>query len=124
MAIYELGSEPGTKVIKSHVREIDPERTFSGCTLPHKAIAIEELWDWQLNYNGPGPYHIFLDLCGYSMHEYGACFFPYEGKNPCEVLGFVELSLLAAALEVVAQYGYYQSYDWINMLDKQDEDEA
>ena len=114
MAIYELGSEPGTKVIRTN----SSNEPLPGCALPQEAAAIEELWDWSINFDGPNPFNIFADLVGYSQHSYGCLAFSYERQSPDEILGYKEISLLVDALKLVKKYGNDQVYDWIDQIDR------
>lgn len=60
------------------------------------------LISWSMNYNQDTgtPYHIFLDLIGYSLEEYGSNLFNYN--NIQRVLGFMELDYLGDALKEYA----------------------
>jgi hypothetical protein len=113
MAIYELGSETGTKVIRSP-KSIEP---LPGCKLPQEAAAIEELHYWSLNFDtGLNPYCFFLDLIGYSADRCG--FYPYchDLKDCREILGYKELCLLGDALKIFENNGYDQVYAWCDLL--------
>lgn len=61
------------------------------------------LIDWSMNYDQKTgtPYHIFLDLIGYSMDEFGSNLFNYS--NVQKVLGYMELDYLADALKEYAE---------------------
>lgn len=61
------------------------------------------LISWSMNYDlkTGTPYHIFLDLIGYSMEQYGSNLFDYN--NVQRVLGFMELDYLADALKEYAE---------------------
>lgn len=61
------------------------------------------LIDWSMNYDRKTgtPYHIFLDLIGYSANEYGSNLFNYS--NVHRVLGYMELDYLADALKEYAE---------------------
>ena len=57
---------------------------------------MQDLYSWSLNYDaGTGPFTLFLDLIGYSMEEIGVRLYDMDKM----LLGYVELSKLAAALE-------------------------
>jgi hypothetical protein len=64
---------------------------------------IAGLISWSMNYDlkTGTPYHIFLDLIGYSMEEYGSNLFDYN--NVHRVLGYMELDYLADALKEYAE---------------------
>jgi hypothetical protein len=61
------------------------------------------LISWSMNYDlkTGTPYHIFLDLIGYSDDMYGTLLF--NGKNFNKVLGYMELDYLADALKEYAE---------------------
>ena len=61
------------------------------------------LISWSMNYDlkTGTPYHIFLDLIGYSMEEHGSNLFNYS--NVQRVLGFMELDYLGDALKEYAE---------------------
>jgi len=61
------------------------------------------LISWSMNYDleTGTPYHIFLDLIGYSANEYGSNLFDYG--NVHRVLGYMELDYLADALKEYAE---------------------
>jgi hypothetical protein len=67
-----------------------------------------------MNYDGRQgtPYHLFLDLIGYSHEEFGDWL--YKG-NPRNVLGFMELDYLGDALKEYAT-NPQEVEDWINLL--------
>ena len=113
MAINELGSEPGTKVI----RQDQTNEPQEGCALPLKAAAIEELWDWSVNFCGANPFNIFCDLIGYSAETYGELIFPYQYTSPDSILGYLEIKYLIAALETANKFGPTQVYEWIHDLE-------
>jgi hypothetical protein len=64
---------------------------------------IAGLISWSMNYNlkTGTPYHIFLDLIGYSADEYGSNLFNYD--NVQKVLGYMELDYLGDALKEYAE---------------------
>ena len=61
------------------------------------------LISWSMNYDlkTGTPYHIFLDLIGYSANEYGSNLFDYNNLH--RVLGYMELDYLADALKEYAE---------------------
>ena len=63
---------------------------------------IAGLISWSMNYDlkTGTPYHIFLDLIGYSDDMYGTLLF--NGKNFNRVLGYMELDYLGEALKEYA----------------------
>lgn len=87
--------------------------------LSHKNSKHQTIWDlldspkpsqehtaglisWSMNYDlkTGTPYHLFLDLIGYSAENYGAPLFNLN--NAQTVLGFMELDYLADALKEYA----------------------
>jgi hypothetical protein len=61
--------------------------------------AVQELYSWSLNYEpGKGPVVLFLDLIGWSEDTLGEPTFDLRSSP----LGYVELSLLAKALDAYA----------------------
>jgi len=60
------------------------------------------LTSWSMNYDlkTGTPYHIFLDLIGYSANEYGSNLFDYN--NVHRVLGYMEMDYLGDALKEYA----------------------
>jgi hypothetical protein len=66
------------------------------------------------------PYHIFLDLIGYSDEHYGESL--YKGE-PRAVLGYVELDYLADALKEYATNPQCVS-DYIDLIDNADRESA
>ena len=63
---------------------------------PEGCASVQDLYSWSLNYDpGKGPFALFLDLIGYSMEEIGERLYDMDKM----LLGYVELSKLAAALE-------------------------
>ena len=101
-------------------------QTLDGCRLPTCAAAIEELYDWSLNYNaGRDPYCVYLDLIGYSYETWGCdAYIPpvltADSGRYSGVLGYKELCLLADALKIFENYGFDQVYDWCSLLDEQE----
>jgi hypothetical protein len=69
---------------------------------PKEAENIADLILWSMNYDlkTGTPYHIFLDLIGYSDDLYGTLLF--NGKNFNRVLGYMELDYLGDALKEYA----------------------
>jgi hypothetical protein len=67
-----------------------------------------------MNYDGRKgtPYHLFLDLIGYSDEHFGESL--YKG-NPANVLGFMELDYLGDALKEYANNPQAVE-DWIDLL--------
>jgi hypothetical protein len=76
--------------------------------------AVTDLLRWSMNYDvrTGTPYQIFLDLIGYSEENYGIQIF---SGNPRDVLGYLEISYLAEALEEYATNPQEVS-DWIDKL--------
>jgi hypothetical protein len=76
--------------------------------------AVTDLLRWSMNYNvfKGTPYQIFLDLIGYSDEHFGESMFK---GNPRDVLGYLEISYLADALEEYATNPQEVS-DWIDKL--------
>ncbi len=103
---------------------IEKLRTYPGCRLPAQAAAIEELHDWSLNYNaGRNPYCVFLDLIGYSYDRWGCDAYiappaTADGGRYSSVLGYKELVLLSAALNIFEDNGYDQVYEWCDLLNE------
>jgi len=116
MATYELGSEPGTKVI----RTAQSNEPLPGCKLPQEAAAIEELHDWSLNFEtGLNPYCLFVDLIGYSADRWGSYAYCHDLKNCGEIFGYKELCMLSDALKIFENNGYNQVYAWCDLLNEQ-----
>ena len=121
MVLYELGSEPGTKVVRSSSSETD--RPYDGCVLPPQASAIEELHDWSLNFNvGVNPYCLFVDIIGYSVDRWGGYAYCHDLGNCGEIFGYTELCLLGDALKVFENHGYDDVYTWCDALNSAEED--
>lgn len=60
---------------------------------------ITRLYEWSLNYEpGANPWCVVLDLIGWSEENLGETI----TRNPSQVLGFVELGLVADALKAYA----------------------
>ncbi len=120
MVLYELGSEPGTKVIRPS--SPDTDRPYDGCVLPPQASAIEELHDWSLNFNtGVNPYCLFIDIIGYSVDRWGAYAYCHDLGDCGEIFGYKELCLLGDALKVFENHGYDDVYTWCDALNSAEE---
>ena len=67
------------------------------------AESTAHLIQWSTNYDmAKGtPYHIFLDLIGYSESEYGAQLFT---GDPSRVIGYMEADILGDALKEYASH--------------------
>ena len=59
-------------------------------------MAIQNLWQWSMNFHFPSPFSVFLDLVGYSEEEFGESLVK---DNISSVLGYKELDLLGLALQ-------------------------
>ena len=93
-------------------------RPFDGCVLPPQASAIEELYDWSLNFqSGLNPYCLFLDIIGYSADRYECYAYCHDLKDCGEIFGYKELCLLADALKVFENDGFERVYEWCDALD-------
>ena len=93
-------------------------RPYDACVLPPQASAIEELFDWSVNFDsGRNPYVIFLDLIGYSDEVFGCNLFASDKATYSEVLGYKELVMLGDALKCFTDNGYAQVYDWCRKLE-------
>lgn len=81
---------------------------------PANVCEVTNLVHWSMNYDGRQgtPYHLFLDLIGYSHEEFGDSL--YKG-NPRNVLGFMELDYLGDALKEYAT-NPQEVEDWVNLL--------
>ena len=68
---------------------------------PANVSETNALIEWSMNYDikTGTPYHLFLDLIGYSHENYGEAL--YKG-NPRNVLGFMEIDYLGDALKEYA----------------------
>ena len=120
MVLYELGSEPGTKVIRSP----KSDEPLDGCTLPQRAAAIEELHDWSLNFNtSSNPYCLFLDIIGYSVDRWGDYAYRHHLNDCGEIFGYKELCLLADALKIFENTGFDDVYIWCDALNSAEEDD-
>jgi hypothetical protein len=81
---------------------------------PANVSETNALIEWSMNYDikTGTPYHLFLDLIGYSDENYGDTL--YKG-NPRNVLGFMEIDYLADALKEYAT-NPQEVEAWINLL--------
>ena len=77
-------------------------------------VEVTNLIHWSMNYDlkTGTPYHLFLDLIGYSHENYGDNLFK---GNPRDVLGFLEMDYLGDALKEYANNPQAVE-DWINLL--------
>jgi len=68
---------------------------------PANVSETNSLIHWSMNYDikTGTPYHLFLDLIGYSYDNYGDALFK---GNPRNVLGFMEIDYLGDALKEYA----------------------
>lgn len=75
---------------------------------------VTELIHWSMNYDiSKGtPYHLFLDLIGYSFEHFGSRL--YQGE-PRAVLGFMEMDLIGKAL-IEYSSNPQAVEDWIDLL--------
>ena len=102
--------------------ESDDVRPYDGCVLPPRASAIEELYDWSLNFqSGLNPYCLFLDIIGYSVDRYGCYAYNHDVKDCGEVFGYKELCMFADALKVFEHCGFDQVYKWCDDLMESEE---
>lgn len=81
---------------------------------PANVAQVTFLIHWSMNYDikAGTPYHLFLDLIGYSEENYGDTL--YKG-NPRNVLGFMEIDYLGDALKEYA-YNPQEVEEWIDLL--------
>ena len=81
---------------------------------PANVAEVTNLLHWSMNYDikTGTPYHLFLDLIGYSEENYGGNL--YKG-NPRNVLGFMEIDYLGDALKEYAT-NPQEVEDWIDLL--------
>lgn len=77
-------------------------------------VEVTSLIHWSMNYDikTGTPYHLFLDLIGYSHENYGDNLFK---GNPRDVLGFLEIDYLGDALKEYANNPQAVE-DWIDLL--------
>jgi hypothetical protein len=75
---------------------------------------VNELIHWSMNYDiAKGtPYHLFLDLIGYSFEHFGSRL--YQGE-PRAILGFMEMDLIGKAL-IEYSNNPQAVEDWIDLL--------
>jgi hypothetical protein len=64
---------------------------------PANLSRIAQLWSWSSNYDYPTPATVFIDLIGYTEEELGEPLTTMQ--EAVKVLGFLELGLLAEALD-------------------------
>ena len=81
---------------------------------PANVSETTALIEWSMNYDikTGTPYHLFLDLIGYSEEHYGGNL--YKG-NPRNVLGFMEIDYLGDALKEYAT-NPQEVEAWIDLL--------
>ena len=103
----------------------DQLQTLPGSRLPKGAAAIEELYDWSLNFRPdmPNPFQLFCDITEHSVDRYGMHFYRHEVKYSGEIWGFMELTLLGKALLVFEENGWNRVYEWIDILIDAETDE-
>jgi hypothetical protein len=68
---------------------------------PAHSEAVARLWSWSENYDYPTPATLFLDLIGYSVHEYGEPLIS-DMAEIISKLGYLEIDMLADALKEYA----------------------
>ena len=89
---------------------------------PNKGCAeVACLIEWSMNWDikKGTPYHIFLDLIGYSAENYGETLFK---GNPGLILGYLEIDYLADALKEYATNPQAVS-DYIDLIDEAESSE-
>jgi hypothetical protein len=80
---------------------------------------IKRLFEWSGNYeSGNNPYCAYLDLIGYSEEYYGETIV----KNPSEILGYLEYTMLAECLALFENNGYETIYNIIDELTQEEEE--
>ena len=81
---------------------------------PANVSETNALIEWSMNYDikTGTPYHLFLDLIGYSHDNYGEAL--YKG-DPRNVLGFMEIDYLGDALKEYATHPQ-EVEAWIDAL--------
>jgi hypothetical protein len=89
---------------------------------PANVAEVTNLIHWSMNYDlrTGTPYHLYLDLIGYSDEHYGESV--YEG-NPRKVLGFMEIDYLGGALKEYAN-NPQEVEAWIELLMETEQAEA
>ena len=77
-------------------------------------VEVTNLIHWSMNYDTRKgtPYHLFLDLIGYSHEHFGDTLIK---GNPANVLGFLEMDYLGDALKEYAN-NPQAVCDWIALL--------
>jgi hypothetical protein len=69
-------------------------------TAPAYAEKVAELYQWSANFGDYAPFRKFLDLINYAETAYGDDDLKFSSwRKPSESLGYVELGLLAGALD-------------------------
>jgi hypothetical protein len=81
---------------------------------PANVCEVNELIHWSMNYDiaSGTPYHLFLDLIGYSFEHFGARL--YQGE-PRAVLGYLEMDIIGKAL-IEYSSNPQAVEDWIDLL--------
>ena len=80
---------------------------------------LKELFEWSGNYeSGNNPYCVYLDIIGYSESYYGETIV----KNPSEILGYLEYTMLAECLALFENNGYETIYNIIDELTQEEEE--
>jgi len=89
---------------------------------PANVAEVTNLIHWSMNYDlrTGTPYHLYLDLIGYSDKHYGEAL--YKG-NPRKVLGFMEIDYLGDALKEYAT-NPQEVEAWIDLLMETEQTEA
>lgn len=89
---------------------------------PANVVEVTNLIHWSMNYDlrTGTPYHLFLDLIGYSHEHYGDTLIK---GNPANVLGFLEMDYLGDTLKEYANNPQAVS-DWIDLLMETEQAEA
>jgi hypothetical protein len=83
---------------------------------PANVSETNALIEWSMNYDikKGTPYHLFLDLIGYSHENYGENLFK---GNPRDVLGFMEIDYLGDALKEYAN-NPQEVEEWIDAINE------
>lgn len=72
---------------------------------------IVGLYQWSTNYEaGKTPFTLFIDLIGYTSHEYGSTIF--DLNNITKTIGYLEADYLGDALKEYATIGG-DAYDYV-----------
>lgn len=89
---------------------------------PANVCETNALIEWSMNYDirTGTPYHLFLDLIGYSWEHFGDKLYK---ENPRNVLGFMELDYLGDALKEYATNPQAVE-DWIDLLMEAEQNDA